>query len=137
MRFPGRFGQRAQRRLKREKVIWLTSVDAGGVPQPRPVWFDWNGRDFLICSRPGTAKLRQIRGHPSVALHLNSTEDGDDVVVLLGVARIARARVSGARRERYLRKYRQGIRDLGMTPASFLEEYSVAIHVRPTGLRGF
>jgi PPOX class probable F420-dependent enzyme len=137
MRFAGRFGQRARRRLKLEKVIWLTSVDADGAPQPRPVWFDWGGRDLLVYSKPGAGKLRQIRRNPRVALHLNSTEDGDDVVVLLGEARIAGTPVPSARRERYLRKYRRGIRDLGMTPTSFLSDYSVAVYIRPTTLRGF
>lgn len=137
MRFTGRFGQRARRRLRQEKVIWLTSVDSDGVPQPRPVWFEWDGKTLLIYSKPGAGKLRQVRGRPRVAAHFNSTEDGDDVVVLLGEARIARGPVAAARRDRYLRKYRQGIRDLEMTPTSFLSEYSVAMYVRPTKLRGF
>jgi len=35
------FGQRAERRLRDEKLAWLTTVDAKGTPQPIPVWFLW------------------------------------------------------------------------------------------------
>jgi hypothetical protein len=36
----------------------------------------------------------------------------------------------------YLRKYRQGIKDIGMTAASFQADYSLAILVTPLTLRG-
>ena len=134
--FEGPFGRRAQRRLKSELVIWLTSVDLGGRPQPRPVWFHWNGADLLIYSQPKTGKVRQIAAQPKVAVHFNADEQGDDVVVLLGEARLA-DRVPPDRLKSYLRKYRKGIAGLEMTPQSFMAEYSVPILVRPTALRGF
>ena len=37
----------------------------------------------------------------------------------------------------YVRKYREGIKDIGMTPESFEADYHVAILVKPTVLRGF
>jgi hypothetical protein len=33
-----KFGQRVAQRLEEERVIWLTTVDGQGIPQPRPVW---------------------------------------------------------------------------------------------------
>src|SRR2546425_12373164 len=52
------FGQRAERRLRDEKLAWLTTVDSKGTPQPIPVWFLWDGADsILIYSKPDTAKL--------------------------------------------------------------------------------
>lgn len=137
MEFAGRFGRRALRRLKTDKVIWLTSVDADGTPQPRPVWFQWDETNILIYSRPGTGKIRQIAANPQVALHFNSSEEGDDVVVFLGEARIQDSPIPEGRRKAYLRKYRQGIEDLEMTPESFTSSYRVAILVRLESLRGF
>lgn len=34
-----KFGRKVKRRLKKEQEIWLTTTDANGTPQPRPVWF--------------------------------------------------------------------------------------------------
>ena len=42
------WGQRVERRLRTEEVIWLTTVDGQGMPQPSPVWFVWDGSTILI-----------------------------------------------------------------------------------------
>jgi PPOX class probable F420-dependent enzyme len=135
--FNTEFGQRVQKRLEQEPVIWLTTVDAKGNPQPRPVWFHWDGETLLIFSQAIGAKVRHINLNPRVALNLNSTSDGGDVVVLLGEAKIMEGKVSKDRMEDYIRKYREGIKDIGMTPESFEADYHVAILVKPTSLRGF
>jgi len=137
MDFESRLGRKALRKLKREQVLWLTSVDDRGRPQPRPVWFHWNGEDVLIFSQPKAAKVRQIAARPDVALHFNSDAAANEVVVFLGEAHALRESVAPERVKAYLRKYRRGIVDLKMTPASFQSEYSVPILVRPTALRGF
>src|SRR3990172_5509021 len=130
--FNGRFGRKALRRLKKELVIWLTSVDRDGQPQPRPVWFHWDGQDLLILSQPRSGKLRQIAGQPRVAVHFSADEYGSDVVVLLGRARQADRPLPPARLQAYSRKYREAIADLEMTSESFLADYSVSILVEPT-----
>ncbi len=131
-----RFGRRVRRRLRQEIVAWLTTVDRRGTPQPRPIWFHWDGETFLIFSQPDTGKLRHIARDPRVAVHLNSDVNGDDFAVLLGKARLPRRPVPPERLRAYLRKYRQGILGLGLTPESFLAEYSVPILVKPERLRG-
>jgi PPOX class probable F420-dependent enzyme len=137
MDFDSRLGRKAVRKLKREHIVWLTSVDDQGRPQPRPVWFHWNGEDVLVFSQPKAGKVRQIAARPQVALHFNSDEFGNEVVVFLGEAHALREPLEPDRMKAYLRKYRSGIVDLEMTPASFQAEYSVPILVRPTALRGF
>ena len=47
-------GGRAERRLREEQIIWLTTVRSDGQPQSVPVWFFWDGEKFLICSRKYT-----------------------------------------------------------------------------------
>ena len=135
--FNTEFGQRVQKRLEHESVIWLTTVDSKGNPQPRPVWFHWDGETVLIFSQADGAKVRQIKGNSRVALNLNSTPDGGDVMVLLGEATIEEGKVNPERLTDYIRKYREGIKDIGMTPESFEVDYHVAIFVKPTTLRGF
>jgi PPOX class probable F420-dependent enzyme len=42
------FGARAARRLREEKLAWLTTVGPNGTPQPVPVLFLWNGEDSIL-----------------------------------------------------------------------------------------
>ena len=42
------FGRRVRERLRVEQVIWLTTTQADGTPQPNPVWFVWEDPDTLI-----------------------------------------------------------------------------------------
>jgi len=131
------FGRRAARRLKREKVIWLTTMGKGRQPQPRPVWFLFDGKALLIYSRRRARKLAHIRRVPNVAVHLNSDPEGDDVVVVLGRARIDPKAPRADDVPAYLRKYRKAIASLGLTSVRFAADYSEAIRITPTALRGF
>ena len=108
-----RFGRRVDWRLGREKILWLTTVDRHGVPQPRPVWFHWDGRTALVLSEPDAAKVRHLRRSSRVAVHPHTDEAGSRVAVLTGEARILRGPPPAARVRAYLRKYRQGLDDLG------------------------
>jgi len=77
--FTGELGARARARLTTELVIWLTTVAPSGTPHPRPVWFLWDGSAILIYSQSAAKKLDHIAVNPQVALHFNSTPDGEDI----------------------------------------------------------
>jgi PPOX class probable F420-dependent enzyme len=130
------FGARVVRRLQDEIIIWLTTVAADGTPAPRPVWFLWTGTEFLIYSQPRTAKLRHLGRDPRVALHFNSDDQGGNIVVFTGTARVDAAAPPADREAAYLAKYRTHIQQIGMTPESFARAYAVAIRVTPEALRG-
>jgi PPOX class probable F420-dependent enzyme len=132
-----RAGTRLGRRLKGETVIWLTTVRADGTPQPSPVWFLWDGAEFLIYSQPRKPKLRNIRKNTRVSLNLNSDESGGKVAAFAGVARIDRRAPSAKDLPDYAKKYARGIKSIGMTPESFSKSYSVAIRVRPDSVRAW
>jgi PPOX class probable F420-dependent enzyme len=135
--FNGDFGKRVLERLQQEEVIWLVTVDRKGFPQPRPVWFQWDGETILIFSQLAGAKIRHIQRNSKVAVNFNCTPGGGDVVVLLGEATVLEGKIGLDRLNAYISKYRQGIEEIGMTPASFESDYHVAIVVKPTALRGF
>lgn len=130
------FGKRVARRLQEEQIIWLTTVDSNGSPQPRPVWFLWDGETFLIFSRKAGYKVRHIQNNKKVSLNLDSDRKGGDIVVLLGNAIIENSAISAEQIEQYLEKYNQGLARLNMTPKEFQDSYSVAIRITPTLLRG-
>jgi PPOX class probable F420-dependent enzyme len=131
------FGQRVERRLDGEIVIWLITQGGNGTPQPSPVWFVREGDSVLIYSQRDKPKLRNIAANPTVALNFNATESGGDVVVFHGDARIDEDAPACADVPAYVEKYREGIAGLGMTPQEFAEEYSAPVRVRLTRLRGF
>ena len=130
------FGSRAARRPREELIIWLTTVRGDGLPQPSPVWFHWDGETFLIYSRPNTPKVRNIEGNSKVALNLDGDGRGGDIVVISGEARIDADAPPAHDVAAYIEKYRENIARIGMTPESFAADYSVAVRVTPTNLRG-
>ncbi len=130
------FGQRVARRLEEERIIWLTTVDQNNVPQPRPVWFWWDGETFLIYSKPNAHKLEHIARNPKVALNLDGDGLGGDIVVFTGQARLDPSAPPANEVTEYADKYQAGFTRIQMTAKTFAESYSVAIRVTPSNLRG-
>jgi PPOX class probable F420-dependent enzyme len=124
-------GARANRRLREEIMIWLTTVRSDGQPQSVPVWFLWDGETFLIYSQPGRQKLRNIGGNPRVGLHLNSNDRGVDVVRVEGAAQMLEDFPPATEVGEYLEKYRESIARIGFDPDGFARTYSVALRVTP------
>lgn len=130
------FGLRVVRRLAEERIGWLTTVDSQGTPQPRPVWFYWDGESFLIYSRPDTAKLRHMAANPQVAFHLDGDGLGGDIVVFTGRSEVAADAPTADQHSAYVEKYTSGFQRINMTAAQFADTYHVAIRVFPLHLRG-
>jgi len=124
----------AERRLRHEPILWLTTVRGDGQPQSSPVWFLWDGDGFLVYSMPAAKKVANIRGNPKVSAHLSDDGQGGDVVTLEGTAEITADRVKAAD-PAYVEKYRQMIIDLGYDIEGFAKEYSTAIRIVPTRAR--
>jgi PPOX class probable F420-dependent enzyme len=125
-------GGRADRRLREEKIAWLTTVRSDGQPQSVPVWFLWDGESFLIYSQPDRQKLKNIGGNPRVGLHLNSNDRGGDVVRAEAKAEILDDFPPAGDVGEYVEKYRESIARIGLEPESFARTYSVALRVTPT-----
>lgn len=131
------FGQRVERRLAEELVIWLVTIDRGGTPQPKPVWFIREGETLLIYSQPDTAKVRHIQERPRVALNFNTDAEGDDVIVLLGTAAIDPAAPPPNQHAAFSAKHVDAIPGINMTPEQYAATYSLAIRVRLERVRGW
>jgi PPOX class probable F420-dependent enzyme len=125
-------GARAEGRLQEEEVAWLTTVRSDGQPQSVPIWFLWDGETFLIYSRPGRQKLKNIERNPCVHLNLNSNDRGGDVVRAEGTALVVDDAPPANEVGEYLEKYRAAIARIGYDPDGFARDYSVALRVTPT-----
>lgn len=136
--FTSKFGRVVRQHLENEYILWLTTVDSNHAPQPRPVWFVWQDNSFLIFSKPKAHKVAHIRKNPNVALHFNTDKTGDEhVIVFTGKAILKPDSLPAHQIPAYLAKYKNGISDLGMTDEGFGNDFSVAIRINPTAVRGW
>jgi PPOX class probable F420-dependent enzyme len=137
--FNTKFGRFTKKHLKSEYFIWLTTVDSTGTPQPRPVWFIWENDTILIYSQAKAYKLKHIQNNPNVSLHFNSADAQGEkrLIMFTGTAVIDKNTPPTNKLRAYTRKYKSGITNLNMTADQFAKEYSVAIRITPTNLRGW
>ena len=124
-----------EERLRSEETVWLTTVNADGVPFPTPIWFWWENDEFLIFSQPHALKLKNIRRNPQVAINFNTDDTGEIVVVFWGEARIDPAGPRSLDLPGYLAKYRKLIELIEFTPEKLAAEFSTVIRVKPTKVR--
>ncbi len=130
-------GKRLAERLQKEQVIWLVTVTPDGIPQPTPVWFLWDGETFLVYTRAGSAKLRNIAHNSQSVVHLNCDEWGGSVAVFTGAMLVASEEPPALENPAYLDKYADGIKSIQMTPQSFSAEYCVALRMTPAKIRSW
>ncbi len=132
------FGERVARRLRDERLMWLTTVDANGTPQPTPIWFLWDEATstFLIYSRSDAKRLEHLQRNPKVALNFDGNGSGGDIIVFTGEAEVSTADPPADQLPAYVEKYRDFIARSYNTPKNFASIYSVALRMMPRRIRG-
>jgi PPOX class probable F420-dependent enzyme len=132
------FGQRVARRLQEEPIIWLTTIDSKGTPQPAPVWFWWDdqNQNILIYSKADAKREAHLRNNPRVSLHFNSNQQGGDIIVLTGKAEFSND-PPAFQHQLYVAKYSERIKNSFGTPENFAERYPVPLRIQPLSIRGF
>ncbi|HEY3907783.1 MAG TPA: TIGR03667 family PPOX class F420-dependent oxidoreductase [Streptosporangiaceae bacterium] len=125
----------AATRLKEETIIWLTTVNPKGQPQSSPVWFLWDGEEFLIYGSKTGPKTPSIRSNPRVGLNLDGNGRGGGIVVIEGTARIDEAGPALSEVNDYLAKYGAMIEGNGWTPETMAQDYPHLIRVTPNKAR--
>ena len=89
--------------------VAYTSVD--GSPRAVPLGFHWNGEQFVICTIPGSPKVRALAAHPQVALTIDTDTFPPHVLLVRGSASLET--VEGVPPE-YLEAARKQISDADM-----------------------
>ena len=132
------FGERVARRLRDERLIWLSTVDGKGMPQPTPVWFLWDESTltFLVYSRADAKRLKHLEQNPRVALNFDGNGSGGDIIVITGEARVSEVDPPADQLPNYVEKYRDFIARRYDTPKNFAANYPVALRIRPFAVRG-
>ncbi len=125
-----------ERRLRSERIVWLTTVGPDGRPFLAPVWFLWDGREVLILSKPHARKVRNVRRESRVMLAVGDPAADFDVQLIEGQARlgaIPARRILGDPQlgADHRRKYATAMAALGLGPEEFAETYSQVMRVQP------
>jgi PPOX class probable F420-dependent enzyme len=127
--------QRVDTRLQTNLMAWLTTVSPAGKPDSVPVWFLLRDDDsILIYSQPVKTKLRNIDANPNVALGLDVTDIGRDIIRIVGTAIRATDQAPADRVPEYVAKYVERIGAIFGTPERFAEAFSEAIVITPSRL---
>jgi PPOX class probable F420-dependent enzyme len=73
--------------LKQHRLGVLATGRRDGSPQQSLIGYQFDGKDFVISARAGSAKAKNLRRHSGVSL---SVVDGGSVVVVYGRAQVVR-----------------------------------------------
>ena len=119
------------RRLRRELIIWLSTVRSDGRPHLVPVWYLWDGHTLLIFSEPSAQKVRNLRHSRQVVLALDTADEGEDVVIVEGEATLLRAGTIDCTLPAYVEKYARLMARIGTSPARMAARYTQAIQITP------
>jgi PPOX class probable F420-dependent enzyme len=122
-------------RLRGNLMAWLTTVRPSGQPESVPVWyFVKDDETILVYSQPGKVKLRNIGENPKVAMALDVTDLGRDIIRVEGTARRVDDHPAANQVPGYVAKYTERIGAMFGTSDRFAELFSVALVITPTKL---
>lgn len=131
------FGERVRRRLREEEVLWITTVDQGGIPQPNPVGFVFQNDDsILIYNMVNAKRLSHVVDRPQVSLHFDGDGHGGDIVIFTGTAHRADDVPPPHKNPDYLAKYGDSLLRVSNNAEEFGNKFSVPLRVEITGTRG-
>jgi PPOX class probable F420-dependent enzyme len=132
---PAERRERVDARLRTNLMAWLTTVSPAGRPDTVPVWFlVREDGTVLIYSQPGKAKLRNVDANPNVALGLDVTDIGRDIIRIEGTAIRAADQPPADQVPEYAAKYTERIGAIFGTVERFAEAFSEAIVITPRRL---
>lgn len=79
----------ASQELLRSKIpARLAYVWTDGTPRVVPIWFHWNGREFVMASPPKAPKLKALRKNPKVSFTIDDNVFPHKVLLVRGTARL-------------------------------------------------
>ena len=106
-----------------------------GRPDSVPVWFLLRDEEtFLVYSEPEKVKLRSISLNSQVALGLDVTDIGRDIIRIEGTAEHVQNCPAADQVPEYVAKYTERIGALFGAPAQFAALYSQALVITPRRL---
>jgi hypothetical protein len=79
----------ASRELLQSKIpARLAYVWTDGTPRVIPIWFHWNGQDFVFATPPRAPKLKALAKNPKVSFTIDNDTFPHKVLLVRGTARM-------------------------------------------------
>lgn len=127
---PARTVARVRPMLDEERVVWLSTVRPDGTPHLVPTWFLWDGEALVVFSKPGAAKVRNLRANPRLMVAVGDPEDDFSVGLIEAQATCLEtiAHVPDA----FFAKYANELGPGRLDEATFRATYTQAIRILPT-----
>jgi hypothetical protein len=66
----------------------LAYVWTDGTPRVVPIWFHWNGQEFVLGTPSRAPKVKALAGNPKVALTIDDNSFPHKVLLVRGTARL-------------------------------------------------
>jgi len=123
--------------LRRDPVVWLSSVQPDGRPHLVPVWFHWDGEQIVAFSKPHARKVGNLRDQPYVMLAVGTPGPDFEVELIEATAELPSSPSADILPAGFGAKYRELLRRAGLTVQRFTEVYSQPIVLRPTRYLGY
>ena len=123
--------------LRRDPVVWLSSVQPDGRPHLVPVWFHWDGEQIVAFSKPHARKVGNLRDQPYVMLAVGTPGPDFEVELIEATAELPSSPSADVLPAGFGAKYRELLRRAGLTVQRFTEVYSQPIVLRPTRYLGY
>lgn len=124
-------------RLRANQMAWLTSVRPSGRPDSVPVWFLLREDEtILVYSQRAKVKLRNISHNPRVALGLDVTDLGRDIIRIDGTAEHVPGFPRADQVPEYVAKYAERIGAMFGTASQFAALFPEALIITPYRLHG-
>jgi PPOX class probable F420-dependent enzyme len=119
-------------RLHANLMAWLTTVRSNSQPVSVPVWFlVRDDETILIYSQNAKAKLKNIHENPLVALGLDVTDIGRDIIRIEGTAKHSPELPPADQVPEYIAKYAERIGAMFGSSAQFAELFSEPLIITP------
>src|SRR5258708_19319091 len=78
----------AQELLASKIPARLACVATDGTPRVIPIWFHWNGAEFVLATPPKAPKVKALAKNPRVALTIHDNNFPHKALLLRGTARL-------------------------------------------------
>jgi PPOX class probable F420-dependent enzyme len=127
----------AEEALRRDPVVWLSSVRPDGRPHVVPVWFHWDGERIVAFSKPSARKVGNLRDQPFVMLAVGTPGPDFQVELIEATAELPETPAADIMPSGFGAKYRELLRRAGLSVQRFAEVYSQPIVLRPTRFLGY
>jgi PPOX class probable F420-dependent enzyme len=79
----------AQELLQSKIPARLAYIGTDGSPRVVPIWFHWNGQEFVMGTPPKAPKLKALAKNPKVAITIDDNSFPHKVLLVRGTARLS------------------------------------------------